>query len=704
MDKLPLSRKNRLYFIEGLFILALFGLIAQAIRLQVLERDYLVRRSSGMTERNYRFDGVRGEILDSRGEKLAATVPVEAVFIDSQAAKDLGSSLWPLYRALKVDYEDLALTLEQDRRNIYLKRNLSSQEAAAVRALKLSGVALDQGSRRDYPNGPLAAHLLGFVSRYGEALEGLELTLDAKLSGKSRKFKVRRDVYGRIMVDSPELVVEQPKGASAVLTLDMRIQNIAERSIAKAVIEHSAKSGMALVVRPSTGEILASAVFPGFDPNDYAASPLESRRNRILTDVFEPGSVFKIFTVAAALEENLVTPQSVFFCENGVYQIDANHFIRDDGAAYGDLTVSEIVQHSSNIGASKIGERLGSAKLHNYISRFAFGQKTGLAFQTGEAAGRLRPPSEWHVIDLATGAFGQGLSVSALQLIMATAAIGHDGVLMRPYLVSKIVAPDGEVLESFGPQIVRQVVSPMTAKQVMAMMRLAVMRGGTGFRADIEDYPVAGKTATGQKVSEGANTYSKNKYVASFVGLAPYYDPQLCVLVVLDEPWPDYYGGKSAAPVFREIMSQALPLLDVPVVEEPAPPAWPALEQANSGAPGVLTKYPAYNTLSVKLKPGDKGRGRLPDLWTDDRAPEIEFDRLGGPEGPVELRPPEPDGTPGVMPDLAGLSMREVLRLMGPYGLTVEFQGSGLAVGQEPASGALVESGQLAKVRFSEGS
>jgi cell division protein FtsI (penicillin-binding protein 3) len=704
MKALPERNKYRLYFILACIVICFLAIIGQSARLQVIHRDYLINRSSGSTERFYSLGYVRGDIFDRNGEKLATSVAVDSVFVDRRILTDLGDTVYQLWTALDMDYEEVSQRLEKLNRSAFIKRHLSVEEAQAVSGLNIKGVGLIKEYRRDYPNGFLAAHFLGFVGDDGNGLEGLELALDDKLVVDINKVKVRRDGLGRIIMDQPDQVVVQPKGASVVLTLDMRIQNIAERAIARAVVERNAKSGMAMVVRPSTGEILASAIYPTFDPNDYGQSETADRRNKVLTDPLEPGSTLKIFTVAAALEEKLVTPETVFFCENGVYQIEAYQPIRDTGV-YGDLTVSEIVKKSSNIGASKIGERLGPKKLYNYLSKFGFGQKTGLSYPAGESAGLLRPPSKWHIVDAANISFGQGLSVTALQLVMAASALANDGVLMRPSLVSRVIDEHGTIIEHKPPQIVRQVVSPLTARQVMAMTRMAVMKGGTGRKADIEGYPVAGKTGTAQKVDIGSKGYASGKYVASFVGVAPYMNPELCVLVILDEPWPAYHGGEVAAPVFKEIMSQSLPLLDIPPVEAPLEPAWPILvDRPEPGAPGVLmTEHSSYNYVKVAIPSGDKGNGPVRSLAEVSlSSAQLEFNKPQQEEkdAAYTLKPPGDDGQLGVMPNLAGLSMRQVLDQMTPYQMVVEYHGSGLLVDQEPDSGAMVSKGQLAKVIF----
>ncbi|MDR2141135.1 MAG: transpeptidase family protein [Deltaproteobacteria bacterium] len=722
MFPLSQNKQNRLKWVLFVFALVFLAVVTRAAEIQLIKRDMLLLESKKTSERSFSLGSVRGDIYDRNGEKLASSVAVNSVFVDGKVLQERGEAAFALSQALDMSYEELAKVFEdlesipgtsatapnrrpKSRTFSWVKRHLSDKEAEAVKALRIRGLRLKKEYRRDYPNGSLAAHLLGFVGKDGQGLEGLELALDNFLRVQPKGMVVRQDRLGRIIMDIPDQTISQPKGASVMLTLDRQIQHLTEKALAKAVVERNAKSGQALVVRVKTGEILASAVYPTFDPNNYQESENADRRNKILTDPFEPGSTFKVFTVAAALEENLITPETVFFCENGLYKIDGANVAIKDTASYGDLTVSRVIQVSSNIGAIKIGERLGPYKLHNYLTRFAFGEKTGLAYPSGESAGRLRPPKEWHAVDLASLSFGQAISVTSLQMTMAVAALANEGVLMRPTLVSRVIDDQGRVLEQRQPQIVRQVVSPLTASQVLRMMRLAVAKQGTGRRAEIPGYPVAGKTGTAQSVSHGASGYSKDKYVASFVGVAPYKTPELCVFVALTEPWPAYYGGEVAAPVFKEIMEAALPILDIPMTEDEAvEPEWPVevKNNASAGVPGVLNDDRPANFLMVKIKKGDRGQsGPIPRLGDDFQgyaAESLDFEGLA--EAKEMVAPPSPTGEPGVMPDVSGRSMREVMDLLSQFQMSVEYSGSGLAIGQYPAPGASVEVGQMARIYF----
>ncbi len=692
-----------------LFAMAFLAVGYRAFTLQVVERDLLMEKSRVEVERHLNLGAVRGEILDANGERLAASVSVPSLYIDASVMRDKSEAARLLSEAVEgLDFETVAEKIESGRKFVWLKRALSAPEAEAVRALKLPGVGLSKEYKRAYPNGSLAAHLLGFVGVDGQGLEGLELAMDDDLRASQARLKVKRDNLGRIMVDEAAGDLDQAQGASVVLTVDGRIQRITERALAGAVETHGARSGMALVMRPKTGAIVAAATWPTYDPNNYQEAPDAARRNRILTDTFEPGSTFKIFVVAAALEESVVNPETVIYCENGSFRV-ANHVVRDT-SRHGDLTLSQVIKYSSNIGSLKVGAILGNELLYNYLTRFSFGEKSGLAHLSGEAGGVLRQPRQWHQVDAANIAFGQGLSVTTLQMTMAMSALANDGVLMRPYIVERVLDESGRVLEQHEPRIIRQVVSPLTARQVSAMLRMAVQKGGTATRAEAPGYPVAGKTGTAQKVARGGKTYAAGKYVASFLGFAPYHDPELCVMVVLDEPQRGYYGGTVAAPAFKEIMENSLPLLDIPPTEDKGDPVWPLLQKNSAGAPGMVAGGQPSNFIRVKLKKGDRG-ARGPITFAAASAPREETFVLEGLERAVAPQAAEqggaggyivsrPQTAPGLMPDLSGLTMRQVVELMSEYELDLEYLGSGHVAGQNPTPGTAVAAGQSGWIMF----
>ncbi|MGL4208426.1 MAG: peptidoglycan D,D-transpeptidase FtsI family protein, partial [Candidatus Adiutrix sp.] len=368
-------------------------------------------------ERHLNLGAVRGEIFDINGEKLAASLAVPSVYADASVINNPGELAEQLAEILDIDQDALFEKLDTTRKFVWIKRRITAHEAEKISQLNVYGLNLSREYRRTYPNGQLAANFLGFVGVDGNGLEGLEKALDGQLKAGTEKIKAKRDNLGRIMVESSQDELIQNQGATVVLTLDRRIQYITEKALVRAAQTHGAKSGMALVVEPKTGAILAAAVWPTFDPNSYNSYPIEDRRNRIVTDPFEPGSTFKVFVAAAALEEKIINPETIINCEDGAFRV-ANHTVRDT-AAYGDLTVSQIIKHSSNIGSLKIGDLLGNDLLYNYLTRFSFGEKTALNYLPAEDAGKLRQPRQWHKVDAANIAFGQGLSTTAMQMVMA---------------------------------------------------------------------------------------------------------------------------------------------------------------------------------------------------------------------------------------------------------------------------------------------
>jgi len=679
----------------GLLFLLGFGVVFyRAAKLQIMDRDFLVTKARAEVERHLNLGAVRGEIFDAGGERLAASLGVSSLYANPLQITDKPETARRLAEILGQKQEAILEKLDTTSKQfVWLKRQLSSTEAEAVQALSREGLGLSKEYRRAYPNGSLAANFLGFVGVDNQGLEGLELALNDYLRAGSSKIKSKRDGRGRDMLENGKTT--EARGASVVLTVDRRIQYVTEKALARAVEAYQAKSGLALVIRPKTGAVAAAAVWPTFDPNEYKKASDSSRRNRILTDPFEPGSTFKVFVVAAALEENLVRPNTVINCENGAFRV-GNHTVRDT-RPYGDLSVSEIIKYSSNIGSLKIGGLLGNNLLYNYLTRFSFGERTGLAHLPSETPGLLRPPRNWYAIDAANIAFGQGLTVTALQMVMALSALANDGVMMKPYLVDRVLDAEGQLIEQTRPQILRQVVSPLTARQMAAMLRMAVLKGGTATKAEVPGYPVAGKTGTAQKVTRGSKTYTAGKYVSSFMGFAPYHDPQLCVMVVLDEPANGYYGGAVATPAFKEIMENALPLLDIPPTEDQGDPVWPLIERNSGGAPGVVAANQPTNFIRVKFKKADQGaRGPIHPV-VPVRLEQPGFD----PENEREAPPPVlTAGGDKLMPDLTGLSMRQALDVLSDYGLEVEFQGSGLAVAQAPNPGTIVAQGAPGLVFF----
>ncbi|MBT8341351.1 MAG: penicillin-binding protein 2, partial [Desulfatitalea sp.] len=468
-----------------------------------------------------------------------------------------------LAKALNRNAADLRKQLEQDRPFVWIKRQANPKEVAAVRQMRLAGIDFLPAHSRFYPNTTLAAQLLGFVGIDGQGLEGLEYYYKDQLKGSETQVTVLTDALGRGF-DADRWAAVSQAGNNLILTIDRHIQYICEQSLAEAVVAHRAQSGMALVMVPRTGELLAVAHYPFFNPNAFARFHRSTWRNRAIIDPFEPGSTMKIFSVAAALESGRMVPNTIFYCENGSYPV-GNHVVHDT-KPYSWLSVQQIVKYSSNIGTVKVVQEIGPEILHTHLEKFGFGRRTGVD-SPGESAGSLSNHSRWSNLDTGAIGFGQGISVTALQMITATAAIANNGLMMRPHVVQAISDPNGRIVHKTTPEAMGQVISMETAHTVRRIMRTVITEGGTGIKADVQGYSVCGKTGTAQKV-DSKGTYAEKRYIASFVGFAPTEQPAIAVLVVVDEPKDLFYGGLVAAPVFGRIVKQTLGYMNVPPVLE----------------------------------------------------------------------------------------------------------------------------------------
>jgi cell division protein FtsI (penicillin-binding protein 3) len=705
----------------GVFALVWLIILWRTFQLQVVQRDRLAEIADRENHKVVKLNPVRGEIYDRNGEKLAVSLETDSVFAEPTKLENPETAARELAAILGIDRRQLADKLKQNDTFTWVERQIDPEKREKIEALNLKGIAFVKESKRFYPNNLLGAHVLGFVGVDSRGLEGLEMGYDQYLLGGANEWRVKRDALGRTYLD-PDTAAPRPgQGKSLTLTLDRRIQYITEKALTKAVEEFGAKGGVALVVKPDTGEILASAVYPGFNPNVFGRYDPAQRRNRVLTDTFDPGSTFKVFIVAGALEDGVVQPDDMIDCEKGAFSIGRR--VIHDHHPYGWLKVSDVIKVSSNIGTAKIGGQLGPAQMHHYLTRFNFGERTGVDYP-GESPGLLRPYKKWRPIDAANVAFGQGVAVTALQLTMAMCALANDGVLMRPYIISKITDSNGFMVKKTQPEVVRQVISPATATEMQTMLRQVVMTGGTGTRADSPGYPAAGKTGTAQKVDPVTKTYSDRKYVSSFVGYVPFDNPQLTILVSLDEPWPKTYGGTVAAPAFREIAEQVLPMLNVPPVpgvDKPLPKDVRSAQADLEAAEGVVVRplpkdrpsaqadleaaealvESRSNKVSVKLNP--QASQAVAELARELRQSALQTEP--GPDGQTQAGPTgalavEPE--PAVMPDLSGLSMRHVIDMMSEYDVQFTFTGSGLAVWQQPSPGNKLAAGQVCQVRFEQ--
>jgi cell division protein FtsI (penicillin-binding protein 3) len=663
------------------------ALLWRAVNLQVVEGQKLSGMARDQYLRQATLPGRRGAIYDRRGAALAASVDVDSIFADPAELPDLHRAARELGVALKLDAGRLAASFETSKHFAWVKRQAPPQEVGAVKGLGLPGLGFVREPRRFYPQRELAAHVLGFAGVDGEGLEGVELALDGLLKGKPQQVEGLRDARGRQMIIGTAVPAEAFEGAAVTLTLDRAVQYLTEKSLAEAMTKANAAAGAAVVLDPSTGEILALASVPTFNPNDPARYQKQALRNRALADQFEPGSTFKVFTIAGALEEKAVRPTDTFFCENGRYAI-GKHAIHDHGG-YGLIDVARILQVSSNIGAAKIAEKLGRERLASYQRAFGFGEKPGTGL-LGEAKGSLPFPKA--AVALATQAFGQGISASAVQIAAAFGAIANGGTLMRPYLVARVVDPDGEVVLQRNPEKVRQAVSRSTAQELLRMMRLVVQKEGTAPLAHIDEWEVAGKTGTAQKAENGV--YSVHKRTASFVGIVPAEAPRLVILVVIDEPQGDVYGGLVAAPAFKEIAKGALAHLGVSPSPGAAAKIAPAVRPTVE-APSSHSKLSgAFAMAQVQLEPPRRGTAQGAAFGRS-----IGLEPGAASEGYIEGGDGEPeDGA--IVPDVQGLTARAAVKALAEKNLEPALLGSGKAIGQSPPAGTSVRKGTRVSVRL----
>jgi len=567
------SRGRR--YVVLLLLLCGFGVVLfRLVSLQVLQAAELTVKADRQHQKTVSLEGARGTILDRHGKVLAMNMEVPSVFGVPTALESPAKTARHLSPVLRVSTGELERKLRQDRGFVWLARKLDPEQGRRLERLSMDGIGVVMEGRRFYPKGPLLSHVLGFAGMDGEGLEGIERRYESHLHGEKRVTVLQRDALGRTVF--PKGVAEQSPapGHSLVLTIDEVIQYITEKELEDAVNRAHAKSGTMIVLDPQTGALLALAISPRFDPNAVAAIGPDRWRNRALTDAYEPGSTMKAIVAAAAIEEGVMKPNTMVFGENGRMTI-ANTVIHDH-EKMGWVTFSQVIQKSSNIGAAKTGMALGDQRLYRYLQAFGFGQRTDIDLP-GEAGGLVKNPREWGRRSVASISIGQEIGVTPIQMVAAIGAIANGGVLMKPYVVSEVRDVQGRVLKQILPQVKRRVVSPETARTVTTILE-GVVTDGTGGKAAIPGFRVAGKTGTAQKIDPRTGTYSATQFVGSFVGFAPADNPRLAMIVVIDEPHGESWGGTVAAPVFKRVGEQVLNYLGVssnePVKLAMASEAW----------------------------------------------------------------------------------------------------------------------------------
>ena len=555
------SNKNRIRIILVgiLFGICFTAIVARAVDLHLFKGPWLSQKADGQVKRPVKALGDRGIIFDSNMGKLALSIDVTSIGAHPRQVKDHASTARDLAKVLRLNKNELEKKLASNTPFVWIERHVTPKKVEAIQALKLEGIVFKSEKSRFYPYKTMAAQIVGFSGVDGRGLEGVEFYYDRVLEGQQTQFMVIRDALGRGL--GLEMDEESDRtGKNLILTIDRRIQYAAETALAEAVVQYNAKNGIVVVMSPKTGAILALANYPFINPNTYNKFAKDGWRNRAITDPFEPGSTLKIFSAAAAIESGVSGPHSIYFCENGAYRIGRN--VVHDTKPYKWLSLEQIIQFSSNIGTVKLSENIGTKNLYDTLKSFGFGDRTGIDCP-GETPGMLSPYQRWTKIDNAAIAFGQGISVSAIQMIAAVSAIANDGVLMKPYVVQAITDKNGTIVEKFNPHPVRRAVSSETATAVRKMMEKVTEEGGTGTKAALEKYRVCGKTGTAQKIDENG-TYARGKYISSFVGFVPAENPEAAILVVIDEPQKAHYGGVVAAPAFKKIALQTLNLMNIP--------------------------------------------------------------------------------------------------------------------------------------------
>lgn len=640
----------RIYLVSLFFIFGFVVLGLRAYQLQIKERNKLRSIAKSGIIGKVKLPPRRGIIYDREGNELAVSIETGSIYAHPHLVKNTYQVAEELSETLKVSKSYILKLLKKRSSFVWIKRKANPEEVKRIKKLRIEGVGVLPDVARYYPSKEVGAHLIGFVGDDNQGLEGIERKYDRILRGPQRVFIEMLDAKRRPF--SIEYPIKDKRGLKNItLTIDREIQYQAQKALRSAVINAGAKSGHCIVMDPNTGEVLAMAVYPEFNPNIFKKYNPSMWRNRAITDCYEPGSTIKAFLLATALDLNVVSPTTRIYCERGAYVV-GGHTIHDT-KRFENLEVADIIRFSSNIGAVKIGQRLGYDRFYIYLKRFGFGRKTGIAL-LGESSGFIRPPSKARELDRATVYFGQGMSVTSIQLANAMSAIANGGKLMRPYVVKEITTEDGQTITRTYPQMIRRVIKQSTAEKVREILKGVVSPTGTAPRAAISGYDVAGKTGTSQKVDPKTKRYSDKAYVSIFVGFAPAENPKILVLVMIDEPKGIPYGGYVAGPVFQKIGEFTLNHLGVNPIKRPIKVERVSPFQRNM----VYSKNVTF----------------VPEIYDLSR-----------------------------VPDFRGSTMRDVINKASTLGIKVILKGSGIAYDQVPEPGTPIEDVRVVEVRFKQG-
>jgi len=619
--------------------------VFRLMQVQIVRHDHYVARAQRQQESTLALNPVRGSILDVKGRVLAESVAAESIYADPQAVTDRRAAAKALAEidGIGLTAREIDAKLRGTGSFAWIARQLPLEVTARAKKLALPGIYFLEAHRRSYPRATLAANVIGYVGLDGDGLGGIEHSFDAQVRGTPGKVTLLRDARRGVYLVGGDGANRPRDGHHVVLTIDSVIQFIAERALQKAVTERHATGGSILIMDPNDGAVLAMASAPTFDPNHFRDAAPVAWRNRNVQDLYEPGSTFKIITAAAGLEEHLVTPSQVIDCGNGSITIGNITITEHDGHRYNLLSFEDVIVNSSNVGTVRVGLALGQHRFYDWIRRFGFGQRAGIPLP-GESTGLLRRTDKWTAVSPASIAIGQEIGVTPLQIVRAVNAVATGGTLVEPRIIEKIVDDDGKtVYEPPHPAPVR-VMSEKTAAVLNEILKAVVVRG-TGTKAALAEHVVAGKTGTAQKAGRGG--YSADRYVGSFAGYVPADQPRLVMLVVIDEPHGEYYGGTVAAPVFREVAEATLRYMGIP--------------------PSIPSR-----TIGV-------GRPLL-----------AAFSQPRGSAGPATA-----------VPDLRGLDARAAIARAVASGLTVRAIGSGVVTSQDPQPGGALPVTRRVTLKFS---
>jgi cell division protein FtsI (penicillin-binding protein 3) len=672
---------NRLLIVACVTLLWMTAVFGRLGYLQLFLHSEFMARAQRQQQRVIEITPKRGAIYDRNMHPLAMSIPVDSAFAVPAELGDQQLAARLLSGVLGIPHEVLGARLESSHSFVWIARKLPPDKKEAVDALNLKGVYFQKENQRIYPKRDLASHVLGFVDLDEKGLGGIEYELDGQIRGKSEKIIVMADARQR-WFDGGE--AQRERGANVILTLDEKIQYIAERELAAAIAKTHALAGTVMVMNPNTGEILALANWPKFNPNAVNDAPAEARMNRAVTALYEPGSTFKLITLAAAFDQGITRPGEVFDCENGAVYV-GGHRIRDH-KAFGLLSVADILAQSSDVGAIKIALRLGAPKFYDYIRAFGFGQLTGVDLP-GESKGLLRRLDNWSAVSIGSISMGQEVGVTPIQLISAVSAIANGGMLYKPHVIAELrrgnqlVPPEGPL----APMEPKKVIRPETAATLRRLME-GVVLDGTGKLAHLDGWTAAGKTGSAQKIDPATGRYSRTQLIASFTGFAPISNPAVTILVSLDSPVGQHEGGQVAAPVFKRIAEQVLPYLDVPRDV----PIGPRLVQA-----AYKNREISGSATLEDFTPTDfSGQPDQPPAETPATKSRVGISEMLHVTVAVE------EGGDIEVPDFSRKTMRDVTEICLRLGLDPVLIGSSLTTNQMPAPGAKVRRGAKVTVQF----